>query len=201
MRTLVISLPLLFSSFLFIIFQVVIAKPIDSPLRPSNDFNAIGFRAPNLHTANPPSINTRSLSKRAPPTQLPGGAYCIFEEHYVSFSNIPAAAQSLQAFYRWILEALDQPRYANINTAVLYIQDGPFELWFRPHRNNGNVMIPIFLVKQFVQLMLQRAERGWAMKYSGQVYEPNGAVFEMLIQLARPLAMSILDSAMDMHGH
>lgn len=196
MKTIVPFLQLLLYFLFALNLPTSIATPIDSHLQLRKPLDAIGARNPNALPLNP-----RSLSKRAPPTQLLGGAYCIFEEHYVSFSNIPAAALSLQQFYRWILTALDQPRYANINTALLYIQDGPFELWFRPHRNNGNLPVPIFLVKAFVAEMLRRAERGWAMKYSGQVHESNGAVFEMLIQLAQPLAMSILDSAMDIHGN
>lgn len=198
MRTLLVLFHLLLCSFPVLIFRTAIAKPIDLPWQSTDQLNAIAVRNPSPLHIN--ALPVHSLSKRAPPTMLPGGAYCIFEEHYVSFSNIPAAAQSLQIFYHLALEALEQPRYAGLRTLVLCIQGGPFELYFRPHGNNPNLPVPLFMVKQFLALMLGRAERGWAMKYSGAVHEPDGAVFEMVLQLAGPVAISILDSAMDMYG-
>ncbi|KAL9005194.1 MAG: hypothetical protein Q9188_002030 [Gyalolechia gomerana] len=198
MRTLLVLFHLLLYSFPVLIFRTAIAKPIDLPWQSTDQLDAIAVRNPNPLHIN--ALPVHSLSKRAPPTLLPGGAYCIFEEHYVSFSNIPAAARYLQIFYHFALEALEQPRYAGLRTLVLCIQGGPFELYFRPHGNNPNLPVPLFMVKQFLALMLRRAERGWAMKYSGAVHEPDGAVFEMVLQLAGPVATSILDSAMDMYG-
>ncbi|KAL8933700.1 MAG: hypothetical protein Q9216_006248 [Gyalolechia sp. 2 TL-2023] len=198
MKTFIFLVPTVLCSFFLLTFPIATAKPVDSPPEPRERFNAVAVR--NLQSLPTNLLRIRHLSKRAPPTPLPGGAYCIFEEHYVSFSNLPAAARSLQAFYHFALEALDQPENANLRTLALSIQDGPFELYFRPHRNNANLAVPLFMVRSFVALMLRRAERGWAMKYSGAIHEPDGAVFEMVLQLAGPVVTSILDSAMDMYG-
>ncbi|KAL8934432.1 MAG: hypothetical protein Q9211_005228 [Gyalolechia sp. 1 TL-2023] len=196
MRTLTVLLRLVLCSLPVLISPIADAKPIDSPLQPRDQPNAIAARNPIPLHSNPVSVDSLRLSKRAPPTPLPGGAYCVFLEHYLSFSNLPAAAQSLQDFYRFGLEALERPKYATVRTLMLAIRAGPFELVFRPHGNNPKAEVPIFVVKQFLALMLRRAERGLAIKYSGAVHEPNGAVFEMMLQLAGPAANAIVDGAL-----
>ncbi|KAL9009492.1 MAG: hypothetical protein Q9173_005479 [Seirophora scorigena] len=140
------------------------------------------------------------LSKRAHSTSLPGGWICNFAAELQAFHHISSASASLEAFYSWALNEINSGRHDRLLTDRLSIEDGPFELILR-HRDPASA-VSLIKVRAFLAMMLQRSQRGWAVKYAGWVEGPGGTAVDMLLNIAAPVVTtSILDSAMDMYGY
>ncbi|KAL8958174.1 MAG: hypothetical protein Q9193_004715 [Seirophora villosa] len=186
-------LPLLFffSSLLIGLFSFATAKPVTWSGSSTHRSNTVATR-----DLVPPD----RLSKRAHSTPLPGGWICNFAAELQAFDHISSASASLEDFYSWALNELNSGRHDRLLTDRLSIEHGPFELVFR-HRDAASA-VSLTMVRAFLALMLQRSQRGWAVKYAGWVEGPGGIAVDMLLNIVAPVVTSsILDSAMDMYGY
>ncbi|KAI4288283.1 MAG: hypothetical protein L6R35_002459 [Caloplaca aegaea] len=191
------GLPLLFviSSLLNGLLSLATAKPLTWSGSSTHKSNTIVIRDAITPNPTPDFIPPYRFAKRASSTDLPGGWTCNFGAELQAFDHISSASASLEAFYRWALNELNNGEHDDLLTRSLSISDGPFELVFR-HRD-PTLAVSLTMVRAFLTMMQQRSERGWAVRYAGWVEGPGGTVVDMILIVTS----SILDSAMDMYGY
>ncbi|KAL8971881.1 MAG: hypothetical protein Q9197_003056 [Variospora fuerteventurae] len=189
------GLPLIFVilSLLNGLLSLATAKPLTWSGSSTHTSNTIVIR--DAITPNPDFIPPHRFTKRAHSTPLPGGWTCNFGTLRF-FNRISPASASLEAFYSWALNELNNGEQDDLPTRTLSISYGVFQLVFR-HQDPTST-VPLTMVRAFLAMMQQRSARGWAVKYLGWVERPGGAAVDVILKIVTP---RILDSAMDMHWY
>ena len=195
MKFLSFPLPFLVSYLTSSVVTIAFAKPIDSTLPSNNPVEALVTREPLIPS--PLSLRNNPLSKRIHSGILPGGWQYAWDE-VLSFNHIPSAAKYLEELYQTIIEELDSDDYEDVLERTVAVHTSAFRLIFQMQDRRLGVPLPV--VRQFVLRMLLRTQLGWVTKYKGWIQGPGGVVIDVALELVMPMAASILDSAMDLHG-
>ncbi|KAL8915701.1 MAG: hypothetical protein Q9172_006752 [Xanthocarpia lactea] len=196
-------------TFLLLIPHLALSKPVLS--FPHNTYHGttLAIRNPDLLDLDPyaPNLSVRNdkasshvLSKRVRTSGLPGG-WVFITEREDHFNHINSAVRSLVAYYESLIEsAAANP---NLRAQTLSFPNGPFELIFRVRNQDRlpTAFVPMPLASYMAQMMMRRAQRGLAMKFTGWLEHPSsGVVVDIVLEMAAGLWVTILDSAMDMYG-
>ena len=116
----------------------------------------------------------------------------------LSFNHIPSAAKYLEEFYQTIIDELDREGMEAVLESTIAVHSSGFKLILQ--MQDQQLGVPLSVVRNFVLRMLLRTQLGWTTKYKGWIQGPGGVVIDIALELMSPMASSILDSAMDMHG-
>ncbi|KAL8649967.1 MAG: hypothetical protein Q9210_004096 [Variospora velana] len=135
------------------LLSLATAKPLTWSGSSTHKSNTIVIR--DAITPNPDFIPPHRFTKRAHSTALPGGWICNFAAELQAFDHISSASASLEAFYSWALDELNNGQHDDLLTWTLSISDGPFELVFR-HRDAASA-VSLTMVRAFLAMMRQRS--------------------------------------------
>ncbi|KAL8867257.1 MAG: hypothetical protein Q9174_005780 [Haloplaca sp. 1 TL-2023] len=183
---------LLFLSELPLLF----ASPVDTSWHRVDPVRGLTIREAVFNSQALPSTHD-GLSKRTLASALPDGWWFLVshEEH---FNYIHTAVSRIVRYYSAMLTTMTLPQNSALQSPDIVLQDGPFELSFRVHDRlkYPDFTIPPWLVRAFIKLMLQRAQRGLAVQYSGYLRRDDGMSIGVTLRTVG-VVVNVLDSASD----
>lgn len=114
--------------------------------------------------------------------------------------------EAIERFFRSIMvKTASYPDHDGPESPAFTLSVGALALGVRCLRRILGDCVPWPLVSAFAEFMMRRAQRGLTGRMFGHIYGANGIVvqvtFNVAVAAGQAVAQSILDSALDHHGH